>query len=162
MVVVFVLTKRKEHCLMTDRQAKIYSHRTPSEQVLSAWKYYVQKFVRVYVKNNMLRVGRKSWWSRIKEVIPEGFADKYGRIREPWLTTMASWLREYGLRISENLDISLDNVVPSAISVILGDVPNVSVSPSGTLSSQHAYNSRLVFPEHEVNLSQSHLIGNTS
>jgi len=101
---------------MADKLAKKRDYHL---QELSAWIYYIQKSVRVYTKNSMLRVGRKSWWSRIKEEIPVGFINSHGHIREPWLTRIALWLQNYGLKICECLDIQVDNIIPTAISVIL-------------------------------------------
>jgi hypothetical protein len=101
---------------MSNKQVK---NRILYEPELSAWKYYFRQSVKVYPKNGMLRAGRKSWWSRIQQSIPSGFVDNVGRIREPWITEMALWMLKHGLRISECLDISVDNVVPTAISVIL-------------------------------------------
>lgn len=94
-------------------------HSINYELELSAWKYYLRKSVRVYMKNSMLRVGKKSWWSRIKEKIPNDFADNFGRIREPWLTKTALWMLKHSLRVTECLKITVDNVVPSAISAVL-------------------------------------------
>ena len=88
---------------------------------LSAWKHYIRRLIRVYTNTKMLKVGARSWWSRIKEEIPEGFADNFGRVREPWLTTLALLLQNRGLRISEYLNIQVDNVVPSVISAILAE-----------------------------------------
>lgn len=88
---------------------------------LSAWKYYLRQSVKVYIKNGMLRIGKNSWWSRIKANIPEDFADNFGRIREPWLTEISLGMRKYGLTISESLNIAVDNVVPSLISAIVAE-----------------------------------------
>lgn len=89
------------------------------ELELSAWKFFLLKYVKVYTSNSMLRVGRRSWWSCIKEEIPDNFVDKYGRIREPWLTKIALWLQIYALTVSESLDVQVDNIIPSAASATL-------------------------------------------
>jgi hypothetical protein len=99
------------------------------ELELRAWKHFLVNHVRVYAKNSMLRVGRKSWWSCIKERIPDNFVDGYGRIREPWLTMIATWLQIYGLTVSESLDVQVDNIIPSATSAILREakLPNTDL-----------------------------------
>lgn len=104
---------------MRDEQVKNCSFH---EQELYAWKYYFRQSVKVYTKNGMLRVGKKSWWSCIKQNIPSSFADNFGRIGEPWLTRIALWMRKHGLRVSECLNITVDNVVPCAISAVLAQL----------------------------------------
>lgn len=101
---------------------------------LSAWKYYIRRSVKVYKKNNMLRVGKRSWWSLIKENLPSNFADDLGRICEPWVTRIASLLQEYGLGISESLGVPIENVIPSIISAVLKG-ENDHVCPKNTFKS---------------------------
>ncbi len=95
---------------------RIDYHRVES----AAWTYYIRKFVKVYVKTKMLKVGLRSWWSQLNQTLPEDFVDDYGSIREPWLSALAEWIQMRGLKMVENIDgLVVDNVLPAGISAVL-------------------------------------------